>query len=93
MKIFAVLLPMRDEEKSNVYRPQHLDYLAKLREEGKILANGRFTDGAGGLVIYRADSYDTVKAYVENDPYVVHGARTYHIHEWEMVTGRGPLQN
>ena len=47
----------------------------------------------GGLVIYRADSYDTVKAYVENDPYVVHGARTYHIHEWEMVTGRGPLQN
>ena len=47
MKIFAVLLPMRDEEKSNVYRPQHLDYLAKLREEGKILANGRFTDGQG----------------------------------------------
>lgn len=86
MKIFAVFLPMLDEERSKQYRPQHLDYLAKLSNEGKILAKGRFVDGAGGLVIYRADSFQTVQSYVENDPYIIHKARTYEIHEWEMVT-------
>lgn len=91
MKTFAVLLPMLDEEKTKQYRPEHLDYLARLRNEGKILTYGRFVDGTGGLVIYQADSYDTVQSYVENDPYIVHQARSYEIHEWEMVTGSPSL--
>lgn len=86
MKTFAVFLPMLDEEKSKQYRPEHLDYLSKMRDEGKILTYGRFVDGAGGLVIYKADSLETVQSYVNHDPYIIHKARTYEIHEWEMVT-------
>lgn len=76
---------MRDKEKSATYRPQHLDYLAKMEEEGHIFAKGPFLDGSGGLVIYRGESLEKVESLVENDPYIVHKARSYDIREWGMV--------
>ncbi|WP_090823375.1 YciI family protein [Paenibacillus sp. yr247] len=87
MIYFVVFLPMLSPEKSVEYRPQHLEYLAKLREEGKIFANGRFLDGAGGLVIYMAESFEQVQRFVEQDPYVIYKARGFEIHEWEIVLG------
>ncbi len=86
MKIFAVLLPMKDAEKSQKFRPDHLAFLEKMRAEKKVLFNGRFVDGAGGLVIYRAASEEEAISYVEQDPFIIEGARTYEIHEWDMVT-------
>ncbi|RNF39500.1 YciI family protein [Planococcus salinus] len=85
MKFFAVLLPMRDEEKSVRFRPEHLAFLEQMRNAGHIYANGKFTDGSGGLVIYQTDSFEQCEAFVHQDPYVENGARTYEIHEWEAV--------
>ncbi|MFD2044817.1 YciI family protein [Ornithinibacillus salinisoli] len=84
MKYFAVFLPMKDEEKSKQYRQEHLDYLQEKSEEGTVFAKGRFTDGTGGLVIFLASSFADVEELVNKDPYIVHGARGYKIHEWEM---------
>jgi uncharacterized protein YciI len=67
------------------FREQHLQFLASRREEGKLLANGRFTDGAGGLVIYKGRSLDEVEGWVKEDPYIIEGARHYEIHEWDIV--------
>jgi uncharacterized protein YciI len=86
MRYFAVLLPMRDTQKSQELRPQHLDYLARQVREGKVWARGRFTDGSGGLVIYRSESADDIRRIAENDPYVASGARGLEIHEWELIT-------
>lgn len=80
---------MKDEEKSKAFREQHLHYLAALRKSGDIPLNGRFLDGTGGLVIYKADSYEQVLEFVKKDPYVQTGARNYEIHEWELVVGEG----
>lgn len=85
MKRYVVFLPMLNEEKSKEYRPQHLEYLEKMVEEGKIFAKGRFTDGTGGLVIYLAESLEQATSYAENDPYVINKARNCEIHEWEIV--------
>ena len=85
MKYFAVLLPMLDTEKSQEFRAEHLEFLEQNRNEGTILINGRFLDGAGGLVIYQAHSFEDVQALVQKDPYVIHGARSFEIHEWEMI--------
>lgn len=85
MKFFAVYLPMLDREKSEQFRPQHLAFLDTMRNEGKVYANGKFTDGSGGLVIYHADSYEDCEALVLNDPYVQEGARGYSIKQWEAV--------
>jgi uncharacterized protein YciI len=85
MKYFAVMLPMKDQELSAKFRPDHLAYLDARRSEGKIFANGRFVDGAGGMVIYKAESYEAAQALAENDPFVREGARGCELHEWEIV--------
>jgi uncharacterized protein len=85
-KYFAAFLKMVSPELSQQYRQAHLDYLAELGKQGKIFAKGRFADGAGGLVIYISNSYDEVKSLVEQDPYIIYEARSYEIHEWDMIT-------
>ncbi|SFL54070.1 YciI family protein [Salibacterium qingdaonense] len=87
MKLFAVLLPLKDKELSQTHRPEHLQFLEEQRNKGNVAANGKFTDGSGGLVIYRMPDKEAVEELVLNDPFVKHGARHYHIHEWEMVSG------
>ncbi|PZE21402.1 YciI family protein [Paenibacillus xerothermodurans] len=86
MKYFAVFLPMLSPDKSQEFRAQHLEFLAEKRKEGKIFANGRFVDGAGGLVIYMAETEEEVQQMVQQDPYVIQKARSFEIHEWEIVT-------
>ncbi|MUG69348.1 YciI family protein [Paenibacillus validus] len=85
MKMFVVFLPMLDAEKSQVQRNEHLAYLAEQRAQGHIFANGRFADGWGGMVIYKAEAIEDVRTWAENDPYVRSGARSYEVHEWDMV--------
>jgi uncharacterized protein len=86
MKHFAAFLKMKDEGKSRDLRPQHLEFLRKSESEGKVFARGRFPDGTGGLVIYIADSLDAARAIAEQDPYVIQGARTLDLHEWDMTS-------
>ncbi|WP_342048069.1 YciI family protein [Bacillus sp. OTU530] len=84
MKYFAVISKMLNVEKNNMYREEHLDYLKQLGKEGKVFAKGRFVDGAGGLVIYKADSEKEVEYMVKGDPFIIQGARSYEIHEWAI---------
>jgi uncharacterized protein len=84
MKYFAAYSKMLDVETNNRYREDHVDYLKKLGEEGYIFAKGKFSDGAGGLVIYEGNSLEDVKRLVEGDPYIIQGARSYEIHPWDM---------
>ncbi|MGH2317112.1 YciI family protein [Planococcus sp. SE5232] len=85
MKYFAVLLPMKDADKSQKFRPQHLAFLENMRNSGQVAVNGKFADGSGGLVIYKAESFQDCEALVKTDPYVAEGAREYEIFEWEAV--------
>ncbi|OZU88152.1 hypothetical protein CIL03_13590 [Virgibacillus indicus] len=84
MKYYAVILTMLDEEKNKQYRPDHLAFLEQKANEGKLFAKGPFTDGAGGLVIYKGESLAEIEEIVSQDPYVIRGARGYKIHEWNM---------
>lgn len=85
MKYFAVLLPLLDKAKSDQFRPQHLSFLESMRNEGHVIANGRFTDGTGGLVIYKANSYEECETLVQQDPFIKEEARRYEIREWDAV--------
>lgn len=86
MKYYAAFLTMKDAEKSQTYRQEHLDFLEKMREEKRVFAYGRLADGAGGLIIYQGENLEEVEAWVKQDPYVEKGARGYHVHEWIMQT-------
>ncbi len=84
MKYFAAFLKMNDPSKSQDLRPQHLEFLERSEQEGKVFARGRFEDGAGGLVIYQAESLEEARSIAESDPYITSGARSLELHEWGM---------
>jgi uncharacterized protein len=84
MKYYAAFLNMKDREKNAAHRQQHTDFLIRTEKEGKIFARGRFTDDAGGLVIYIADSLEKAMEIAGSDPYVTSGARILDLHEWDM---------
>jgi len=84
MKYFAAFLTMRDLAKCQDLRPEHMEFLGQMEAEGKIFARGRFSDGAGGLVIYQTESLEQAVKIAESDPYVRSGARSLELHEWEM---------
>jgi uncharacterized protein YciI len=88
VKYFAALLRMQDPAKSQNLRPQHLDFLGREEKEGRVFARGKFTDDAGGLVIYRAESLEQARKIAQSDPYVSSGARSLEIHEWDMKLSR-----
>lgn len=87
MKYFAAILKMKDVEKNSQYRQQHVNFLVQQEKEGNIFARGKFTDGAGGLVIYVAASYEEALKLAESDPYVNLGARSLELYEWDV---KGP---
>jgi len=89
MNYYAAFLRMKDLEKSQSYRPQHLDFLVENEKAGRIFARGKFADNSGGLVIYRADSLEEARKTAEIDPYILCGARELELHEWDMkVAGK-----
>ena len=83
MKYFAAFLRMQDPAKNQEFRPQHLEFLQQGEKSGAIFARGRFTDDSGGLVIYKAETFDAAKEIAERDPYVSSGARRLELHEWD----------
>ncbi len=83
MKYFAAFLRMLDMAKNKELRPQHIEFLNQREKDGCIFARGRFTDDAGGLVIYRAETVDEARGIAESDPYVKNGARSLELHEWD----------
>jgi uncharacterized protein YciI len=84
MKYYAAFLRMQNPSKSQDLRPKHIEFLDRGGKEGKIYARGRFADGAGGLVIYKAESLEEARKLAESDPYISSGARSLELHEWDM---------
>ncbi|WP_135549200.1 YciI family protein [Paenibacillus cymbidii] len=85
MKYFVVTLPLINKEINQKVRSDHLAYMVALEEKSKIFAKGRFVDGSGGMVIYRAETIEEAEELAINDPYVIHGARSCDIREWFIV--------
>lgn len=84
MAHYAAILHIVDPEKRKELLPKHREFLFSMREQGKIYAMGPFVDGAGGLVIYVADSLEEAQAMAEKDPYVSEKALRLELHEWRI---------
>ncbi len=82
---FVALLTIIDADLNAKLRPAHLEYIDKLYKENKVVMAGPFTDGKGGMVIYRTDSFEEAKRLAEADPVVVQGARTLELREWNPL--------
>lgn len=73
-------------EKREPYRQAHLEGLAKLKENGTLIACGPTKDLTKIFAIYEAEDEATVRRLVEADPYWQNGIWTeYDVKEWNQV--------
>jgi len=82
MILYAAILETIDPEKDKELLDIHKAYLQKYIDDGTIFAKGPFTDHSGGLVIYKAESYEEAMELAKNDPAVLHNSRKLTLKEW-----------
>lgn len=70
-------------EKRAPYRQAHLDRLAQLKDEGKVITLGPTKDVTRVFGVYAAATEDAARQLVEDDPYWQNGIWTeYELTEW-----------
>ncbi len=75
-------------ENKNPLNPEvvqhHVDYLKKQDASGRLVLCGPFTDYNGGMVIYKAASFEEAADLANNDPFIKEGYKTFELRtlEW-----------
>lgn len=91
MSIFAVEYVYGPEAEAErvEHRPKHRQWLAAQAEADVVLASGPYADGAGALLIFRAENEVAVQELVSQDPMTVGGGVTgLKISGWNPVIGK-----
>jgi uncharacterized protein YciI len=92
MKFAAIIEYAQDKAKIQEVRPVHRQYLASLRERGRLAASGPFTDDSGALIVYEADSKDEAEQLLRGDPFHAHGIfLNYVLRPWNPVIANREL--
>jgi uncharacterized protein YciI len=68
-------------------REEHLGFLARLNEQGRILISGRRNPPVGGIVVIDADDLDHAKAIMAEDPFATSGVAKYEPYEFIPTAG------
>jgi hypothetical protein len=87
--VFAVTyLYSADPDDLNLVRPSHRAWLGERLAEGSLLASGPMVDNPTALLIWRAESVESLAKTLDQDPFDIAGyigERT--ITEWNPVFG------
>ena len=73
--------------------PAHLAYQRELEAEGRLIFAGPLSDtsgeamSGGGLIVYRAGSFDEARALAEADPMHREGKRSFSLRRWLINEG------
>ena len=88
MKYYAVEFVYREDANVDATRPRHRQYLAGLRDEGKLIGAGPLVDGrASALLIYKAEDEQGCRGMIDNDPMQTEGVlKSYTVTEWNPAT-------
>ena len=77
------------QAKRKLHRQAHLERMDPLDKAGKVVLAGPFTDGAGSLIVIKAESLEEAKTFAAGDPYVTEGIfARYEVHPFDQVYPR-----
>jgi uncharacterized protein YciI len=92
MKFAAIIEYLQDKAKIADIRPVHRQYLASLKDQGRLAASGPFTDDSGALIIYEAGSKEEAEGFLRADPFCKNGIfLKWHIRPWNPVIANREL--
>jgi len=83
--------PVRPRQEWTVSLNQHLAWMKKQHDAGKILFSGPTTDRKLGIYVIRADSKEEAEKIAATDPYTAAGFCSFDLLEWEVhqILGTG----
>ncbi|MFF1820332.1 YciI family protein [Kribbella sp. NPDC058245] len=92
MAFFVVQLQfdLAETDERLAVRPAHREYLDELKQAGKLVAAGPFTDQTGALLVYNVADEAELRDILAKDPYTP--AEVYQLAlltEWQPVHGFG----
>jgi uncharacterized protein YciI len=69
-------------------RGEHLDLVHSFHADGRLIMAGALADPPdAAILIFKGDSPDAAKEFVNNDPYIKNGLITeWSIRQWNVVT-------
>ncbi len=86
MKYAAIIEYSQDKAKIAEIRPVHRQYLASLRDSGRLVISGPFTDDSGACIVYEAPSVEEAEKLLQGDPFYKNGIfLTYKLRPWNVV--------
>lgn len=92
MKFAAIIEYLQDKEKVAAARPEHRQYLAKLKANGQLAVSGPFTDDSGALIIYEAESVQDAERLLQGDPFHASGIFVrWELRPWNPVMANREL--
>lgn len=62
---------------------QYPGWIERLKNEGRFVAAGKWSDNTGGMLIFRHDSLEGAKALAMEDPLVKLQAVAHEVKEWD----------
>jgi len=79
-------------EKLLAHLPAHLEYMIANEKKGVVFASGPLSEADGGqsgrgLTVLRAASREDAEKIAEQDPFFVHGVRSFEVREWTVMEG------
>lgn len=85
MKFAAIIEYKLDDPQLATVRPIHREYLAGLRDQGKLAISGPLLDG-GALIVYEAATKEEAEAMYQADPFTTSGVFQSHaIRPWNPI--------
>ncbi|MDV7355161.1 YciI family protein [Rhodococcus oxybenzonivorans] len=89
MALFAVIWSYTtDASVKEAARAEHLIFVKDAAARGVLQEAGAWADGAGALLVFKADSEDALRSLLAEDPYVTQGVVVgERIYEWNPVIG------
>ncbi|MDH5358975.1 MAG: YciI-like protein [Gammaproteobacteria bacterium] len=76
-------------QRRDAFRDAHLRLAWQYQQRGELILGGVVAEPIDGAVLFfKADSAETVEAFVKSDPYVINGLVTgWKIRPWNTVVG------
>ncbi|WP_051273147.1 YciI family protein [Sphingomonas phyllosphaerae] len=88
----AVLTYLRPLEDMDEAGPDHVAWLRRGYDAGRLLASGRRVPRTGGVIIARGTDVAEVEAYLRTDPFQQRGLAVADIYPFEAVMLTDPMR-
>ncbi|NQT18478.1 MAG: hypothetical protein HQ592_02145 [Planctomycetes bacterium] len=91
-RMYVVVAKLTNMIKAISAASKYGGFIQKLKDDGKFVAAGKWSDNSGGMLILRADSLEEAREIAGEDPLIKSGAVLHDVKEWDATFDFEPIE-